>query len=148
MPEPRKYTSAKDVDAQIAVHAGSIIASIISCFQMFMTETLAKRLVGMVLIAAGVPNSRISEITGLCDVSIRALKKTMAGGNVESLFVVRHGSGRPSKTKGLENAIAEELEANNYHSRQQVADMILEKFNIRISVSAAGKLLKKTASNG
>jgi len=145
---PKTYTSTKDIDEQIAAHSASIIALIIAFLQIFMTETLAKRLVGMVLIIAGVANLRVSDATGLCDVSIRALKRTMASGNVESLFIVGHGSGRPSKTKGLESAIAEELETNNYHSRQQIADMIQEKFNIRISVSAVGKLLKKTASNG
>jgi hypothetical protein len=48
--------------------------------KMFMTETLAKRLVSMVLIAAGISSIRITEATGLCLRSIWALKKAMAGG--------------------------------------------------------------------
>jgi hypothetical protein len=76
------------------------------------------------------------------------LKKAINDGNLDDLFVVGHGSGRAGKAKGFESAIAEELGINNYHSRQQVADMILEKFGISMSVSAVGKLLKKTVSGG
>jgi len=115
---------------------------------MFMTETLAKRIVGLVLIAIGIPNDQIAETTGLSDRSIWTLKKAIRSGDIDSLFETGRGGGRPGKAKGLENAIAEELEKNNYHTRQQVADMILDKFGVSMSVSAVGKLLKKTASSG
>jgi transposase len=111
-----------------------------------MPETLAKRIVSIVLIAVGIPNASITEGTGLSDRSIWTLKKAINSGNIGDLFVVGHGSGRPGKAKGFEREIAVELERNNYHTRQQIADMILEKFGIRMSVSAVGKLLKKTAS--
>ena len=110
---------------------------------MFMTETLAKRIVGLVLIAIGIPNDQIAETTGLSDRSIWTLKKAIRSGDIDSLFETGRGGGRPGKAKGLENAIAEELEKNNYHTRQQVADMILDKFGVSMSVSAVGKLLKK-----
>ena len=126
----------------------AIIRAIVAFLQMFMTETLAKRLVGMVLISAGVSNTRVAESTGLSDRSVRTLRKAIADGELDSLFIVGHGSGRVRKTKGFESAIVEELEANNYHTRQQVADMIQEKFGICLSVSAVGRLLKKTASGG
>ena len=74
------------------------------------------------------------------------LKKAINDGNTDALFVVGHGSGRAGKARGFESAIAEELEKNNYHTRQQIADMILEKFDIKMSVSTVGKLLKKTVS--
>ena len=128
--------------------ASFITKAIVQFMKMFMTETLAKRVVGMVLIAVGISNSHITKIIGLSDRSIWILKKAMRSGNIENLFVAGHGSGRTGKAKGFERAIAEELERNNYHTRQQVADMILEKFNIKMSVSAVGKLLKKTASGG
>ena len=59
---------------------------------------------------------------------------------------IKKGSGRKSRTADVESQIFEELERSNYHTRQQVADMIEEKFHIKISVSAVGKLLKKGAS--
>jgi transposase len=113
-----------------------------------MSKTLAKRIAGLVLIAAGVPNDRIIEFTGMSDRNIWNLKKAVKGSGIDSLFTTRRGGGRPGKAKGIEGAIAEELEKNNYHTRQQVADMIHEKFGVSMSVSAVGKLLKKTASGG
>jgi transposase len=112
---------------------------------MFMPDTLAIRVVSVVLIAIGVTNARITEITGMSDRSIWRLKDTMTKGNLDELFTTGYGIGRPGKAKGIESEIAEELEKNNYHTRQQVADMIQEKFGISMSVSAVGKLLKKTA---
>lgn len=126
----------------------SIIRAIIQFLQMFIGKTLAKRIVSMVLIAADMPNARITEVTGLSDRSLWTLKKSIHSGNIDALFVVGHGGGRTGKAKGFEVAISEELEKNNYHTRQQVADMIHDKFGISMSVSAVGKLLKKTASGG
>jgi transposase len=110
-----------------------------------MTETMAKRIVGLIFIAVGIPNARIIELTGLSDRSVWNFKKAIISGNIDSLFVAGHRSGRTGKAKGIESAIAEELEKNNYHTRRQVADMILDKFGISMSVSAVGRLLKKMA---
>jgi len=126
----------------------TIVKPIIQFLQLFMTATLAKRVVSMVLIAAAVPNARITEATGMSDRSIWALKKSIREGDWDSIFEVGHRSGRPGKAKGFESAIIEEVEKNNYHTRKEVADMINEKFGIAMSVSAVGKLLKKTASGG
>jgi hypothetical protein len=125
-----------------------IIKAVIQFLQMFVGEPLAKRIVSLVLIIADIPNARITEVTGLSDRSLWMLKKSIHSGDIEALFVVGHGGGRTGKAKGLEAAITDELEKNNYHTRQQVADMIFEKFGVRMSISAVGKLLKKTASGG
>ena len=120
-----------------------ITKAVIQFLQKFMPDTLAKRIVSTVLIAVGIPNDRITEATGLSERSIWRLKKALTGGNIDEIFTAGHGSGRPGNAKGFENEIAEELEKNNYQTRQQIADMILEKFGITMSVSAVGKLLKK-----
>jgi transposase len=125
-----------------------ITKAVIGFLQMFMTETLAKRIVCLLLIAVGIPNDRITESTGMSDRSIWNIKKAIHSGDIDGLFSTARGGGRPGKAKGIENAIVEELEKNNYHTRQQVADMIMEKFGISMSVSAVGKQLKKTASGG
>jgi transposase len=125
-----------------------IIEAIIKYLQLLIGKALAKRVVAMTLIAIGIPNTRITEVTGLSDRHIWTLKKTIRDGNVDSLFVLGHGGGRVGKAEGLETAIAEELEKNNYSTRQQIADMILEKHGVSMSVSAVGKLLKKTALGG
>ena len=127
---------------------GMIIKSVILFLQMFMNETLAKRVVGIVLVAVGISFDQIPELAGLSKRSAVAIKSAIQNGDIESLFVVTHGGGRRGKAMGFENAIFEEVEKNNYHTRQQIADMIHEKFGISMSVSAVGKLLKKTASGG
>ena len=122
--------------------------AIIQFLKIFMPETIAKRIVSVVLIAVGISNARITELTGISERSIFTLKKAIKNGEIDSLFTMERRSGRPGKAKGIEDAIAEELEKNNYHTRQQIADMILDKFNISMSVSAVGKLLKKKGSSG
>ena len=65
--------------------------------------------------------------------------------NIEIMELLRRkeGSGSQSKIAGLEAEIVAEIEKNNYHTRQQIADMIEEKFHIHISVATVGRLLKK-----
>jgi transposase len=123
-----------------------ILKMVISFLEVFMCKTLAKRIMSLVLIAAGVPNVRITELTGLCDRSIRSLKKAIAEGDTKNLFTV-DGGGRKGKLADVEKEIVEEIENNNYHSRQEIADMILEKFRLKISLSAIGRFLKKKPSN-
>lgn len=122
-----------------------VIETVIAFLKIFMPETLAKRVVSIVLIAAGLTNSRVTELTGYCDRSVRGLRKDMREGDVSRLLSIR-GGGRRSKTAGLEDEILAELEKGNYQTRQQIADMILEKFHISMSPSAVGNFLKKTAS--
>ena len=119
-----------------------IIAIIIGFLQLYMCETLVKRIVSLVLIAVGVQNTRITELTGLCDKSVRTLKKEAASGKIDSLFNVG-GGGRKNKLHELESDIIEEIETNNYHSRQQIVDMIYEKYGIKTSISAVSRLIKK-----
>jgi transposase len=141
-----RHTARRGRPAKPIPNPGLITKIVIQFLKVFMTDTMAKRIVGLVFVAAGIPNARIIEMTGLSDRSVWNLKKAIISGDVDSLFVAGRGSGRPGKAKGIEGAIAEELEKNNYHTRQQVADMILEKFGVNMSVSAIGRFLKKTAS--
>lgn len=124
-----------------------IMKAVINFLKLFMPETLAKRILSIVLICAGLENSRVTELTGYCDRSVRGLRKEMAGGDISGLLTVG-GGGRKGKTAGIEGEILAELEKGNYHTRQQVADMIHEKFHVSISPSAVGRFLKKTGTGG
>jgi len=127
-----------------AFPSDKIICRIIQFLGVFMPMTLVKRIVSMILIAASVPDARITEMTGLCNRSVRSLKKALLAGDIDDLFVLKcHGS--KSKLAGLETQILSEVETNNYHTMQQIADMVDEKFHIRVSVTAIRRLLKKTA---
>ncbi len=123
-----------------------IVSIILNFLEIFMPTTLAKRIVGIILIAVGLPVTRIVEITNLTERSIRSYGKIIREGNTNNLLQLKEGRGRKAKTANVETEILEELEKGNYHTRQQIADMVKEKFQISMSVSAIGKFLKKTAS--
>lgn len=67
----------------------------------------------------------------------------MKNGETESLFIVC-GGGRKRKLKEVESAIVEEIEANDYGCRQQIVDMIAEKYGVKVTVGTVTNLLKKT----
>ena len=125
-----------------------IVRKVIEFLQLFMPMTLAKRVVAMILLSVGMPTSYVTELTGLCDRSTRGLLKSMQEEDIDSLLCIKCGSGRKSKTSGSEAEIVAEIEKGNYHTRQQIADMIEEKFHVRVSVATVGRLLKKTESKG
>ena len=120
----------------------NIIKAAIKFLQIFMCETLAKGIVSLILLVTGMPNKEIAELTGICERSVRNLKNRVEAGEMEILFYVG-GGGRKSKLKDIEEAIAEEIEQNEYQSRQQIVDMIEEKYGIKVSLRSIGRLLKK-----
>ena len=126
-----------------SINGGQIIKKVLDFFQLFMCVTLAKRLLSMVLIAVNVSDNLITELTGLCGQSVRTLRKELIDGDSDSLFHVG-GGGRKRKLIDVEDAIIEEINSNNYHSHQQIADMIQEKYGIKVSLPVIGRLLKKT----
>ena len=121
----------------------TIVNKIINFLQIFMPVTLAKRVIAMVLLCAGLPTLRVAELTGMCERSARNLLTSMQEKDTGSLLSIKGGSGVKSKTAGLETEIVAEIERENYHTRQQIADMIEEKFHVHISASSVGRLLKK-----
>ncbi len=119
-----------------------------SFLEIFLPKTLAKRFVAIILLAIGIPVKTAAELSGLSERSLWTLHKQLPESDVSEIMVFHYGGGRRGKASGLEEQILSEIEANNYHTRQEVADMILEKFHVKISRTSVGRLLKKTASNG
>ncbi len=125
--------------------AKGIISIILDFLVLFMPKTLAKRVVSMILIAGGLPVSRITEMTGLTERSIRSFGREVRERHTSNLLTFKEGRGRKGKAANVEEQILTELEKGNYHTRQQIADMVKEKFDISMSLAAIGKFLKKTA---
>ncbi len=100
----------------------NIMKSVLTFLKLIMPETLVKRVLSIILISAGLENSCVTELTGYCDRSVRGLRKEMTGGDISGLLTIR-GGGRKGKTAGMEDEILAELKKNNYHTRQQIADM-------------------------
>jgi len=125
------------------IESVKIIEKIMKFLEMFMCKTLVKRIVSMLLISLEVPDEKVTELTGLCNKSVRTLKKSMKKEELDKLFVVG-GGGRKSKLADVEAMVVEEIEKNDYHTKQQIADMIAEKHGIKVSADTVRKLLKKT----
>jgi len=134
------------LEIKIPENADEILKQVISFLQLFLPETLAKRLVALILLAIGVSVKDAIGLTGLSERSLWSLKKSIRETPVAELMVIKSGSGRKAKTKGLEEQILTELDSHNYHTRQEIADMIEEKFHVCISRSTVGRLLKKRIS--
>jgi len=113
---------------------------------MFMPVTLSKRLVSIILLTVGMERSQVVEITGFCDKTVKMIQTKLSKGEIKGLLKIG-GGGRKSKTADVEEEIINEINNNQYHSRQQIADMIYEKYGIRLSITSIGDLLKKTKSN-
>ena len=127
-------------------NAENIIIEILSFLQLFLCQTLAKRIACMLLLAVAIPNARIAELLDLSERTVRDLKKALEAGKICSQFIVK-GGGSKSKIADIEDIVIEEIENNHYTCRQQIADMIYEKHGVKISVSGVGRLLKKKVLN-
>ena len=122
------------------------ILVVINFLNMFMPVTLSKRIVGIILIAIGMERSQVAEMTGFCDKTVKMMQSKLNNGDIKDLLKIS-GGGRKSKTSDVEEEIINEINNNQYHSRQQIADMIFEKYGIKLSITSIGDLLKKTKSN-
>ncbi len=123
-----------------------LITEIIAFLEMFIPVSLAKRITSVLLLLAGIPHDRVSELTGSCDRSVRNWKKQISNGDTEKLLMIGSGAGRKSKFADIEKQVLEEIETGNYHTQQQIVDMVQEKFDVKVSLMAVSRLLKKTAS--
>ncbi len=141
----RESIPSRNIYVRSDVEVKGIISTILNFLVLFMPKTLAKRVVSMILIAAELPVSRITEITGLTERSVRSFGKEVRESNTSRLLQIKEGRGRKGKAADVEEQILTQLEKENYHTRQQIADMVKEKFDISMSVWAIGRFLKKTA---
>ena len=135
----KSNTDSKIVEIKLQGHATGILKQAVEFLKIFLPETLAKRLVAIILLTIGVPVKTAVGLTGLSERSLWTLHKQLSVQDVSEIMMFHYGGGRPAKVSGLEEQI---------HTRQEIADMVLEKFHIKMSRTSVGRLLKKTASNG
>jgi len=138
----RVPTAETPVNTNASIESVQIIKKILVFLGLFVSDTLAKRIISMVLITAGLPNNRVTELVGLGDQSLRKLRKGLADKDFDDMFHVG-GGGRKGKLDEVEGLIVEEISKNNYHSHQQIADMVYEKYGVKVSLPVIGRLLKK-----
>lgn len=123
-----------------------IVKSIYAYLQLFISPVIARRIISAILIIAGTRNAYITELTGLSERGIRDLKNQLVNDDTNSLFELKKGRGRKPKLGDIESRIIEEIENGNYQTLQQIADMIQDKYEIKVSIMSVSRLLKKTKS--
>ena len=131
-----------------AMQKAAVLTEALPYIQDFCGSTVLVKVGGSVMESEANLNSLLADIAFMDAVGTgaRALRKALREADPAQLLSIKRGSGRKSRTADVEAQIFEELERNNYRTRQQVADRIEERFHIKLSVSAVGKLLKKWAS--
>ena len=122
------------------------ISKVIEFLGMFMPITLAKRIVCIIILSIGVPVDEAARISGFCEKTVSSVKKKLVSDELNLLFIIK-GGGRKSPLADYESAIIDEITNNAYHTKQQIADMVFEKYGIKVTQQAIGKLLKKRESN-
>ena len=112
----------------------------------FPSQDTGKKVVCTILLVAGAPVTRTALLSGLTERCVRDIGRSVRSGKVSDVLASRKGSGRKSKTAAVEEEIIAEMSKKDYHTLQEIADMIKEKFWIVLSLPSASKLLKKTTS--
>ena len=137
----KRGAKVKNLDPTVA---GQTIGRIIAFLQVFMAEMVAKRIISTILLAVGVSDERVVELTGMSDRSVRDLRKKLRDGATDDDLFRVSGGGRERKLKDVEKLIAEKIENNDYHTHQEIADMIYKEHGIKVHRSTVLRMLKKT----
>ena len=127
-------------------NATMLMGMVLSFLGLFLPKTLAKKVVCTILLVAGAPVARAALLSGLTERCVRDIGRSVRSGKLSNVLASRQGSGRKSKTAAVEEEIITEISRKDYHTLQQIADMIKEKFQIVLSLPSVSKLLKKTTS--
>ena len=69
------------------------------------------------------------------------MKKSIETGELDSLFHVS-GGGQKGKLSNVETEIINEINQNKYHSQQEIADMVFEKFGLKVTQPTISRFLK------
>ena len=144
MEKQKRFSSLPQEERQLI--SVQVIKAISSYLQLFISPVIARRIISAILIIAGVRNPKITELTGLSERGICDLKNQLMSDDVDNLFEIKAGRGRKSKIKDVESQIVDEIEKGNYQTLQQIADMIQDKFEIKVSLMSVSRLVKKTKS--
>lgn len=125
-----------------------IMAALLEVMAAGYGRMVSRRIVVLILLLAEVPVSRIMELTGAKPASTYVwrclLKKVHSVEQVKTFFCFRYNGCKRKKGRLVPfiDQIKAILDKENFYSRQQIADMIHEKFNIIVSLSWISVLLK------
>ena len=128
--------------------AGKQLNDLISFFHSdvlhsFISMTVLRTLLLLILIVLGYPVARAATLTGFCCATVRKKKALFEDGEIKKIFTRKPGSGRKGKCASKQDEIIEELESHDYRSAKQILKMIQEKLGASVSLSAVKEFLHK-----
>jgi transposase len=129
-----------DVTTSDIANQKAIVLAVIAFLKLFITETVAKRVVCLLFLAANVSTSRIVELVSISAQTISKIRKAVSSGNIDSLFHIKSGGGRRKKLQTIAQSIIDMIITNNYHSLKEIVAMIKDKFGIVTSLFAVSNL--------
>ncbi len=117
---------------------------VIGFLELFMAPTLAVRLVSILFIAAGMSNARVSLLVDCSQKTVLKLRRRMDTETVESLMVIKKGSGRKAKApRSVLEAIVDMVKNGLFSSLQQIVDMIKAEYSLTLSCETVPRILKR-----
>jgi transposase len=120
----------------------AITSLVIEFLQLFVCATLAKRIVFLLLNAAGMGAAMAGKLCGVCQKTAKKHSKMAGSGRAAELLEVG-GGGRKALLADVESAIVSEVETNNYYTLKQAAGMAFEKAGVKVSLGAIRRLFSK-----
>jgi len=136
------------IDVEVAMPAQvASLGKMVDFLRVYMCGTLAKRIMCIILFLAGLQIDHISQLTGLGQKSVKNLCNEITHKELKEVLKVS-GGGRKSKLADIESQVVKDINEGDFHTRQQIADMVFEKYGVRVSLPVIGRLLKKMASDG
>ncbi len=109
----------------------------------FVSLTMVKYIILIVLIALEYSVARASVLTGFCPSTVRKKKALFEGGLLEEIFTRKSGSSRKSACACAYDEMIADLESHDYRSARQILPMICEKIRGSISLSAVKAFLHR-----
>ena len=140
-----------DVDKQnqaslSSAHLELVIAGIRRFLELTMAPTYAARLIGYILLCTGMPPKEITQLLSVTDRTCRNWRKQLRAveqaGEI-GLLLVRPIVDIGTKAWNITTEILKAINAANYHTLRQIADMIQERFGLKLSESTVGRMLHR-----
>ena len=123
------------------------IAQVITFLSLVMPQTLAVRVVAIILLSIGVPRNTIVDLYVCCRRSLCTYSKAIVNGQLESLFTIKKGAGRlPFFSllggKNYADEIRHVLDTENFCCAADIQRMLKERFGLEATISTVKYMLK------
>ena len=119
-----------------------VILGIIEFLEQYITKIVAIRLLFLMMTVCGLSNLNIKNLLPISYSTILKYVKIIKFRSIKEFLTIK-GGGRKGTLEAIEQDVLDMIDSHNFHTRQQIADMIEEKFDIKTTRYTVGRFLKK-----